>query len=276
MKFIHKILEYEGHIHMLCRYSQQMLAYNFTCIHIPSTMMRDVDALSRMHDPLVAAHVLLTSQLKNQDVKLRPDAYSTSYFDKLLSKGVYSIRKGDQRSSIEDTVQSLSHTLLRSNMLRVKDNISSNSSNSHNAKPAHVLSTVQTTVFSSSSIKREWDSVNYDCEISNVKRARSTDTSIDGIELKYNKVCFNCVQYLTTTKFEQKSEILINTHDRIAFYAAAEDECFAYDDTCIAEQDGIQNFLQSYQKTWLSLAPRIPTIAYHLQRILQDQIDVLL
>ena len=74
-------------------------------------MMRDVDALSRMHDVLIVAHMLLVSKLKSKDAQLRLDACSLSYFEKLLAKGVCSIRKSDQINDVDNTVTNLSHTL---------------------------------------------------------------------------------------------------------------------------------------------------------------------
>lgn len=249
MKSIHKILEYDGHTHMLCRYSQEMLVYNFTCIHRPSTMMRDVDVLSRMHDPLVAAHLLLASQLKGKDAKLRPEAYSANYFDRLLAKCVYSVRKGEQKMCVDETVQSLSHTLMRSNITCVKDHNPLSSNAGHDAKPAHVLSAAQEAAPALLIIKCELDSVNYDYGMSSIKRTHNEDISTGDTELECNKVCFTCVHTISTTKIEHGSKISINARDHIAFYIATTDESFAYDDTCIMKNDGIQDFLQSYQKT---------------------------
>ena len=45
MKSLYKILDYDGPIHSLRRWSQELLAYNFETIHRPATMMKDVDAL---------------------------------------------------------------------------------------------------------------------------------------------------------------------------------------------------------------------------------------
>ena len=84
MKSINKILEYDGHIHMLCRYSQEMMAYNFDYVHRPNSMMKDVDALSRIFDPLVGLRIV--------DRRNRPDAYCEKHFKDLLAKGVYSLR----------------------------------------------------------------------------------------------------------------------------------------------------------------------------------------
>ena len=71
MKSISKILEYDGHMHMLCRYCQEMMAYNFDCVHRLNSMMKDVDALSRMFDPLVAEYIQLTNILRIADRKMR-------------------------------------------------------------------------------------------------------------------------------------------------------------------------------------------------------------
>ena len=43
---IQEILDYSGTIHMICRWAQELLGYNFTILHRPAKMMMDVDALS--------------------------------------------------------------------------------------------------------------------------------------------------------------------------------------------------------------------------------------
>ena len=80
----------------------------------------------------------------------------------MITKGVYSIRKEEQDLSVDETVQSLSHTLMRLNMTCVKDNspIESN------------------------------DLVNNDYEIMITKRAYNEDISKDEDELECNRVCF--------------------------------------------------------------------------------------
>ena len=44
---IKEVLEYNGIIHQLKRWSQELLLFEFFIIHRPRKMMKDVDAISR-------------------------------------------------------------------------------------------------------------------------------------------------------------------------------------------------------------------------------------
>ena len=47
------MLEYDGSIHQLKRWSQEILAYEFVCIHLPNRMMKDIDSVCRHIDFLI-------------------------------------------------------------------------------------------------------------------------------------------------------------------------------------------------------------------------------
>ena len=79
---VREVLDYRGTIHMICRWSQEMLGYNFSVVHREARMMEDVDALSRMYDRDTATHCMIASSLKAQDETLRPDAYNSQKFSK--------------------------------------------------------------------------------------------------------------------------------------------------------------------------------------------------
>ena len=98
MKTVYKILNYDGPVHTLRRWSQELLAYSFTCVHRPNSMMQDVDALSRYHDPLVAAHISCATMYRRQDMTNRSDAYSSSVFDSLLQSNKYTLNKRKDKS----------------------------------------------------------------------------------------------------------------------------------------------------------------------------------
>ena len=91
MKTIYKILNYDGPIHTLRRWTHELLAYSFTCAHQHNTMMQDVDALSRYQDPLVAEHTVISNQYQQQDTVNCKATYSSSVFDKLLKANKYAI-----------------------------------------------------------------------------------------------------------------------------------------------------------------------------------------
>ena len=48
-----EVLDYNGHIHQLKGFPQELLAYEFVIIHPLSKMMKDVDAVSRYTNPFI-------------------------------------------------------------------------------------------------------------------------------------------------------------------------------------------------------------------------------
>ena len=68
MKTVYKILNYEGPIRTLIRWTQELLAYSLTCVHRPNAMMQDVDAFSKYRNTLVIEHIVLTNLFQMQDI----------------------------------------------------------------------------------------------------------------------------------------------------------------------------------------------------------------
>jgi hypothetical protein len=69
---VKEVLEYDGNIHQVRRWLQELLGYQFSVIHCPERMMKDVDALSRgrhldeaKDDPVYA---IQRSSLKNMQL----------------------------------------------------------------------------------------------------------------------------------------------------------------------------------------------------------------
>ena len=77
---IKEILNYNGSIHMLSRWSMELLGYNFTIIHRPAKMMADVDALNRRYEPHFQRHLYIAALLRHFDESRRPIAFQTSTF----------------------------------------------------------------------------------------------------------------------------------------------------------------------------------------------------
>ena len=86
IKTLNKILEYDGPIHSLRRWTQELLAYDFETIHRPATMMRDVDTLNRgPYCPNIAHYSKLTAALAQFDRHYNSKAYDADVFESLLS-----------------------------------------------------------------------------------------------------------------------------------------------------------------------------------------------
>ena len=92
MKTTYRIMHYTGPIHILRRWYQELLAYNFSCIHRSYLMMIDVDYLSRMHNELIKSHVSIANRLSLSDRATRPEEYSETILDYQLQRGKYSVK----------------------------------------------------------------------------------------------------------------------------------------------------------------------------------------
>ena len=74
------ILEYNGSIHQIKRWSQESLAYEFVVIHRLAAMIQDVDGVSRYIYPLIHWYTITASRLHVENVTERPFAYSFDVF----------------------------------------------------------------------------------------------------------------------------------------------------------------------------------------------------
>ena len=79
---VNKILEYSRSIHQLRRWSQKRLDYKFAKIHRTSSMMKDVDGLSRHIDVLIYRYLTQARSMHLVDIAKRPFSYS---FDSFIS-----------------------------------------------------------------------------------------------------------------------------------------------------------------------------------------------
>jgi hypothetical protein len=77
---VKEVLDYDGPIHVVRRWAQELLGYHFAVIHRPARMMQDVNALSRPSAPLVNQYSTYASLLVATDCSRRPAAYAPSSF----------------------------------------------------------------------------------------------------------------------------------------------------------------------------------------------------
>ena len=77
-----EILEYTGSIHQLCRWSQELMGYEFAIIHHAARMMKDVDDLSRHIDVIIHRYLIQAHDIHLVDISKQPYAYS---FDSFIS-----------------------------------------------------------------------------------------------------------------------------------------------------------------------------------------------
>ena len=77
---IKEIIEYNGSIHQLTRWSQELLAYEFVVIHRLAAMMQDIEGVSRYIDPIVHQYTIIASSLLAEDVTIHLFAYSFDVF----------------------------------------------------------------------------------------------------------------------------------------------------------------------------------------------------
>ena len=62
-----EILEYNGEIHMICRWAHELLGYHYSIINGCARMMRDVDAIPRRFSSSIGSHIRIASLLTSFD-----------------------------------------------------------------------------------------------------------------------------------------------------------------------------------------------------------------
>ena len=72
--------EYTGGIHQLRRWSQELFVYDFSIIHRPATMTKDVDSLSCHPNLLIGQYLTNAYLLRSRDLHRRPFAYNYDDF----------------------------------------------------------------------------------------------------------------------------------------------------------------------------------------------------
>ena len=72
---VKEILEYDGEIHMICRWAQELLGYHYSIIHRCERMMKYVDSISRRFGPAIAVYIRAAALLITVDRQRRPLAY---------------------------------------------------------------------------------------------------------------------------------------------------------------------------------------------------------
>ena len=78
--YIKEILEYTGSIYQLRRYFQEIFAYDFSIIHHPTPMMKDVDTLSRHPNLLISQYLATACVMRSRNIRSRPFAYNYDVF----------------------------------------------------------------------------------------------------------------------------------------------------------------------------------------------------
>ena len=79
-KAVREVLDYRGTIHMISRWAQELLGYNFEIVHRSDSMMRDVDSITRRYTAQYATHFMIAATLRVIDKVSRPTAYQNSKF----------------------------------------------------------------------------------------------------------------------------------------------------------------------------------------------------
>ena len=77
---IKEILEYTGSIYQLCRWSQELFAYDFSIIRRPAKMMKDIDTCSRHINTLIHQYLVSAYSICYSDILFRCYAYSYDVF----------------------------------------------------------------------------------------------------------------------------------------------------------------------------------------------------
>ena len=67
-----KVIEYNGSIHQLKRWTQELMVYGFVCMHRPNKMMKDFNGVCRHIDRLIHHYLVNAVVMRSDDIKLRP------------------------------------------------------------------------------------------------------------------------------------------------------------------------------------------------------------
>ena len=102
MKTTYRILEYDGPIHSLRRWCQELQNYHFVVFHRPATMMVDVDALNRgpYHKISTMYHAMVAA-IHKYDSIYNDKAYDIAIYNTILGKGKLNLKKVSQWTSTE-------------------------------------------------------------------------------------------------------------------------------------------------------------------------------
>ena len=94
MKSTYRILEYDGPIHSLRRWSQELQCYHFVAYHRPAKMMADVDALNRgPYHRMTTTYYTMITTIRAYDMKHNAEAYNPTIYNTMLSNGKTNLRK---------------------------------------------------------------------------------------------------------------------------------------------------------------------------------------
>lgn len=89
-----KILEYEGPIHIMRRWCQDLMAYDFTPLHRTCNMMKDVDAMNRgPYHKIMNDYECMSQVMRQQDFASNPLACCDKTFNTIIAQGSYSLKK---------------------------------------------------------------------------------------------------------------------------------------------------------------------------------------
>ena len=88
---VKEVLEYDGSIHQLKRWTQELMVYEFVCLHRPNKMMKDVDGVCRYIDPLIRRYLFDAAAMRSDDIALRIFAYNFDVFLNVLTLVMFHI-----------------------------------------------------------------------------------------------------------------------------------------------------------------------------------------
>ena len=94
MKTTYRILEYDGPIHSLRRWCQELQNYHFVVFHRPATMMVDVDALNRgPYHRISTMYYAMTAAIRSYDYTYNKKAYDATTYNAIIAKGKLNLKK---------------------------------------------------------------------------------------------------------------------------------------------------------------------------------------
>ena len=258
MKTVYKALTYDGPIHVIRRWSQELLAYKFTCVHRPNSMMQDVDALSRYHDPLVAKHLATTHLYRCKDRIARQRAYNADVFSDLLINRRISV-KPDNVKSVTNKRKScvLNAACSAIDQNRSETDTTANKNNSVTSDIAELLPTF----IADQLVSEEWDSM-----IKPHPYRLDVNCSFIDIPLLQNAVFDRAVPC------KQPSRISCVNVSQLNHKSASTNLQMPV----THQTDTLDDFLSKFVHQWVSINSTTGSLAHNLHRQINQNLEVTL
>lgn len=297
MKSLDKLLEYDGPIHCLRRWAQDLQSYDFTPYHRPAQMMRDVDALNRgPYATVLTTYMLGTKTIKVFDKKENSDAYKEEIFSDVMSKGKYNLKSINAYKVTNDYIEKASRLLTRiydaqrkgNNDIRIvtnapvatktkydqneNDNTNANAHDITNTTSSHSHLLIGQSIWEASPPPE----ARATAHVSIMKTTAHDDLVRTFLHLSPS-CSVNAIRASGANTKEMKDSKRNSSHPVISRVKLSSYKPHVSEQTPtrhLTDKSAVDNYLETHMFKWLFVGEGIPTITYNLNEALCNAIDV--